>query len=146
MERIIYQYIDYKNEIFNQVIELRYKILFEPYGKIEKYNYDDLDPISEHLVALDNGNGKVAGYSRLTNFNGKGEITNVVVNPEYINNGIGSRMLNKHILKAKESNIKSLCLHARVDTVEFYKKAGFECKGEAFKSEKSGLMLQNMHR
>jgi N-acetylglutamate synthase-like GNAT family acetyltransferase len=122
---------------------LRYKILFEPYGKIDKYDYDYLDPISEHLVALNNG--KVAGYSRLTNFNGKGEITNVVVNPEYINKGIGSKMLNRHIIKAKESNIKSLCLHARIDTVDFYKKAGFQSKGEPFISEKSGLLLQNMH-
>lgn len=143
MEEIIYQYIDYKSEIFMQVIELRYKILFEPYGKIEKYDYDDFDPISEHLVALDNG--KVAGYSRLTNFEGKGEITNVVVNPEYINKGIGSKMLKRHIIRAQERNIKSLCLHARIDTVEFYKKAGFQSKGEPFISEKSGLLLQDMH-
>lgn len=143
MEEIVYKYIDYKSETFNQVIELRYKILFEPYGKIEKYDYDDIDPISEHLVALDNG--KVAGYSRLTNFNGKGEITNVVVNPEYVNKGVGSQMLKKHILKAKECNITSFCLHARIDTVDFYKKAGFQCRGEVFVSEKSGLLLQNMH-
>ena len=143
MEEIVYKYIDYKSEIFKQIIELRYKILFEPYGKIKKYDYDDLDPISEHLVALDNG--RVAGYSRLTNFNGKGEITNVVVNPEYVNKGIGSKMLNKHILKAKDCNIKGLCLHARIDTVDFYKKAGFQCRGEVFISEKSGLLLQNMH-
>ena len=143
MNEIIYEYIDYKNEIFKQVIELRYKILFEPYGKIEKYDYDDLDPISEHLVAIDNG--KVAGYSRLTNFEGKGEITNVVVSPEYISKGIGSKMLTKHISRAKELNIKSLCLHARIETVDFYKKAGFQCRGEVFISEKSGLPLQNMH-
>lgn len=144
MEEIIYKYIDHKSEFFKQVIELRYKVLFEPYGKIKKYDYDDLDSISEHLVALDNG--KVAGYSRLTNFNGKGEITNVVVNPEYINKGIGSKMLTIHIIKAKEINIKSLCLHARIETVDFYKKAGFQCIGEVFISEKSGLLLQNMHR
>ena len=143
MEGITYEYIDYKSEVFKQVIELRYKILFEPYGKIEKYDYDNLDPISEHLIALDNG--EVAGYSRLTNFNGKGEITNVVVNPEYINKGIGSKMLKRHIERAQKRNIKSLCLHARIDTVDFYKKAGFQCKGEPFISEKSGLLLQNMH-
>lgn len=143
MEEIVYKYIDYKSEIFKQIIELRYKILFEPYGKIKKYDYDDLDPISEHLVALDNE--RVAGYSRLTNLNGKGEITNVVVNPEYVNKGIGSKMLKKHILKSKECNIKSLCLHARIDTVDFYKKAGFQCRGEVFVSKKSGLLLQNMH-
>lgn len=143
MEEIIYEYIDYKSEIFKQVIELRYKILFEPYGKIEKYDYDDLDPISEHLIALDNG--KVAGYSRLTNYDGKGEITNVVVNPEYINQGIGSKMIKRHIIRAQNLNINGLCLHARIDTVEFYKKAGFKCIGEVFISEKSGLLLQNMH-
>lgn len=143
MEEIIYEYIDYKSEIFKQVIDLRYKILFEPYRKIEKYDYDDLDPISMHLIALDNG--KVAGYSRMTDYNGKGEITNVVVDPGYFNKGIGAKMLKEHIDKAKKSNISTLCLHARLETVDFYKKVGFQCRGEVFISEKSGLQLQNMH-
>jgi len=143
MGEIIYKYINYKSEEFKQVIDLRYSILFKPYSKIKKYEYDELDDTSLHLVALHNG--KVAGYSRMTNVNGQGEITNVVVNPEYINQGIGFEMMKNHIIKAKEYNMTVLYLHARLETIGFYKKVGFECKDKISISEKSGLPLQKMH-
>ena len=143
MEEITYKYISYKSEEFKQVINLRYSVLFEPYSKVEKYEYDELDYISLHLVAL--YKEKVVGYSRMTNVNGTGKITNVVVNPEYINRRIGSEMIKTHIVTAKEYNMSSLYLKARIDTVDFYKKVGFECQGNISISEKSGLKLQNMN-
>ena len=142
MSNITYKYIDHTTKEFEQVINLRYDILFGPYKKVEKYTYDELDYISFHLVALDKE--KVVGYSRMTNVNGKGKISNVVVNPEYVNKKIGFEMMKKHITKAEESNINYLYLDARLETVSFYKKVGFECKGDTFLSEKSGLMLQDM--
>ena len=143
MEDIKYAYINCKTEKFKQVINLRYSILFEPYNKVEKYEYDELDDISLHLVALDKD--KVVGYSRLTNINGEGKITNVVVSPEYINKRIGFKMLQNHINRAKEDNIKSLYLNSRIETIEFYKKLGFQCKDKISISEKSGLPLQKMY-
>ena len=143
MEEITYKYIDHKSEEFKQVINLRYSILFEPYGKVEKYEYDELDDISLHLVALDNG--KVLGYSRMTVINDTGKITNVVVSPKYINKRIGFEMMKKHIIKAEEYNMSSLYLNARIETVEFYKKVGFECQDKINISEKSGLPLQKMY-
>jgi len=143
MEEITYKYIDHKSEEFKQVINLRYSILFEPYGKVEKYEYDELDDISLHLVALDNG--KVSGYSRMTVINNTGKITNVVVSPKYINRRIGFEMMKKHIIKAKEYEISSLYLNARVETIDFYKKVGFECQDKISISEKSGLPLQKMY-
>ena len=143
MDEIIYKYIDYKSEKFKQVINLRYSILFEPYSKIEKYDYDELDDISLHLIALDKE--KVVGYSRMTNVNGEGKITNVVVSSEYINKRIGFEMMKKHIIKAKEYNMNCLYLNARLETIEFYKKVGFECQDKINISEKSGLPLQKMY-
>ena len=142
MDEIIYKYINYKSEEFKQVIDLRYSILFEPYSKIKKYEYDELDAISLHLVALDKE--KIVGYSRMTDVNGEGKITNVVVSPEYINRRIGFEMMKKHIIKAKEYNMSCLYLNARVDTIEFYKKVGFQCQDKINISERSGLPLQKM--
>ena len=142
----IYKYIDYKNTTFNEIVDLRYNILFEPYGKIKKYKYDELDKYSYHLVALiDN---KVIGYSRLSLIDSRvltGKISNVVVYPDYNKNGIGHNMLKVHIKKAYELNIKYLFLHARKDTVDFYKKVGFISKGSVFTSDMSGLLLQKMY-
>lgn len=143
MEYITYKYIDYKSKEFEQVIDLRFNILFEPYNKVEKYDYDELDYTSCHLVALDKE--KVVGYSRMTNNNGNGKITNVVVSPEYAQRGIGFEMMKRHIIKVEECNINILYLNARLDTINFYKKVGFMCKDATFLSEKSGLMLQKMY-
>ncbi|MDP4142928.1 MAG: GNAT family N-acetyltransferase [Bacillota bacterium] len=143
MDKIIYKYIDCRNKIFDQVINLRYDILFKPYSMVEKYEYDELDEISLHLVVLDKE--KLAGYSRLTNFDGIGKITNVVVDPEYIGRGIGSEMIKKHIAKAKGYSINCIYLNSRQDTVNFYEKIGFQCDDEASISERSGLLLQKMH-
>ena len=143
MDDITYKYIDYKSEEFEQVIDLRFNILFEPYKKVEKYNYDELDYTSCHLVVLDRE--QVVGYSRMTNNNGKGKITNVVVSPEYAQRGIGFEMMTRHIIKAKGCNMNYLYLNARFDTINFYKKVGFMSKDATFLSEKSGLMLQKMY-
>lgn len=145
MLNITYKYIDYKNTLFDEVINLRYDILFKPYGKITKYKYDTLDNKSFHLVGI--VNNSIISYSRLTPIDGNNKmakISNVVVNPHYTNMGIGLEMLKKHISKAKSKNFKQLYLHARKDTIKFYKKAGFEPEGALFVSEKSGLPLQKM--
>ena len=143
MEKIIYKYINYKDEKFKQVMYLRYYILFEPYNKIKKYEYDELDNISVHLVALDKD--KVIGYSRMTNTHGEEKITNVLVSLEYVKRGIGLEMMKKHIIKAKEDNISYIYLNARLDTVNFYKKVGFQCEDIIRISARSGLPLQKMY-
>ena len=143
MNDITYKYTNYKSKEFEQVINLRFNVLFAPYNKVEKYDYDELDYISLHLVALDKD--KVVAYSRITNDNGVGKITNVVVDSEYSQRGIGFEMMKRHIIKAKECNMNYLHLNSRLDTVNFYKKVGFQCKDDTFVSEKSGLILQDMY-
>lgn len=146
MSNVKYEYIDYKNTFFDEVINLRYDILFRPYGKISKYKYDDLDKDSFHLIGIINN--KTISYSRLSliDINNKiGKISNVVVHPDYNNMGIGRDMLKRHIITAKENKFKEIYLHARVDTIEFYEKAGFISEGSAFISDRSGLQLQKMY-
>lgn len=145
MLNITYEYINYKDTKFNEIAELRYDILFKPYGKIQKYVYDELDSNSFHLGVL--FNGKVIAYSRLTLVNLEkkiGKISNVAVSPQYNSMGIGHNMLKKHIEKAIEEEMKSIFLHARIDTIDFYRKSGFEPEGDSFISDQSGLPLQKM--
>lgn len=142
MKGIEIKYIKFESDLFSDVAQLRYKVLFEPYHKIDKYEYDSFDKKSYHLVALDNK--RIVGYSRLTNINGKGKITNVFVIPEYENLKIGHKMLKIHVEKAKENKFIQLYLNARHSTLNFYKKAGFVEEGNPYISDKSGLTLQDM--
>ncbi|CUU50028.1 GNAT family N-acetyltransferase [Clostridium beijerinckii] len=143
MNNITYKFINCESKEFKEVSELRFKILFKPYNKIHKYDYDELDYNSIHLVALDEG--IVVAYSRMTNHNMNGKMTNIVVSEKYVGKGIGIEMLKRHKIKAKEFEFRCLYLNARLDTINFYKKAGFQCKGNIFSSEKSGLALQPMY-
>lgn len=146
MNNVIYEYIDYKNTFFNEVINLRYNILFKPYGKISEYKYDKLDKNSFHLIGV--LNNKVVSYSRLSLIDMKNKISkisNVVVHPDYNNMGIGHDMLKRHIITAKKNNFTLIYLHARIDTIKFYEKAGFISDGPTFISNKSGLYLQKMY-
>lgn len=145
MEDIEYRYINFDNALFKQVINLRYDILFKPYGKIQKYTYDQFDSYSYHLVGIMDNN--IVSYSRFTPLsrdNTVGKISNVVVNPDYNNMGIGIDMLKIHIKTSLEKKIKKIYLNARIDTIEFYKKAGFFTESSVFISDKSGLTLQKM--
>ena len=142
MDGITYQYIDDKSKEFDQVMELRYSILFQPYKKIGRYDYDELDDKSFHLVALNDS--MVIGYSRLTYIDGKGKITNVVVHTDFISLGIGHCLIRNLINKAKEENISEIFLNSRLDVTEFYRKLGFVEQGSSFVSDKSGLLLQKM--
>lgn len=142
MNNITYKYIEYTDEKFEEVIDLRFEILFKPYNKIAKYEFDEIDNVSFHLVAIDEN--KVVGYSRMTNFKDDGKITNVVVSPKYLRKGIGHEMLKRHIVKANDEDMNFLYLNSRLDTINFYRKIGFECEGFTFISDKSGLMLQKM--
>ncbi|HCW53146.1 MAG TPA: GNAT family N-acetyltransferase [Clostridium sp.] len=142
MKDITIKYIRIEDKLLEQNTILRYKILFEPYHKINKYTYDSLDSISYHLATF--YENKIVGYSRLTNIDGKGKITNVFVISEYRKRNIGHKMLIKHIEKAKQEKFSQLYLNARISTVNFYKKVGFVKEGTSYISDKSGLMLQNM--
>lgn len=145
MDKIFYKYIHRESDDFKAASELRFNVLFKPYDKIEKYEYDELDYKSLHLVAVNREDEKIVGYSRLTPIEGRGFITNVAVDSEYSKQGIGFNMLRNHINKAHSIDIDYMYLHARINTVEFYEKVGFKTEGEPFKSEKSGLMLQKMY-
>jgi predicted GNAT family N-acyltransferase len=142
MDKFTYKYITHNEQEFKEAAELRFSILFKPYNVIKKYDYDELDAISLHLAVL--SKGQVIAYSRMTVANGEGKITNVAVSSEYLNKRIGFEMMKRHISKANELKLKKLSLNARVDTVGFYEKVGFKCRGAVWISEKSGLNLQKM--
>lgn len=134
MNNITYKFINCESKEFKEVSELRFKILFKPYNKIHKYDYDELDYNSIHLVALDEG--IVVAYSRMTNHNMNGKMTNIVVSEKYVGKGIGIEMLKRHKIKAKEFEFRCLYLNARLDTINFYKKAGFSVRATYFHQKK----------
>ena len=53
-------------------------------------------------------------------------IVDLMIHPDYQNNGLGSRLLDKLVSKCKEHRIRDIQLFAAKDRYAFYEKHGFE--------------------
>lgn len=92
-----------------------------------------------HILAYING--LAIGCGRLMS---DGKVGRMAVLPEYRKHGVGSAILEKTINTASVSGLKHLYLHAQEHAVAFYRKAGFEAKGNSF--EEAGITHVLMHR
>ncbi len=109
----------------------RWLVLRAPEGMDRGTEKDKYDDSAFHLVAV--CNDKVIGSARLRELSPElGSIAYVSVLPEFRNQGIGTKLVNKLIEKAKEENLKRLRLMTRITALGFYKRLGFLEAGEPF--------------
>ncbi len=109
----------------------RWLVLRAPLGMERGTEKDKYDNSAFHLVAV--CNDRVIGSARLRELSEElGTIAYVSVLPEFCNQGIGTKLIEKLIEKAKEKNLKSLRLMTRVSALGFYKRLGFTDIGEPF--------------
>jgi predicted GNAT family N-acyltransferase len=115
------------NEMFYQ----RWLVLRKPLGMdrgTEKDNYEDT---AFHLVAV--CNNQIVASARLRELSAElGSIAYVAVLPEFQNQGIGTKLIEKFIETAKQKNLKRLRLRSRISALNFYQKLGFSPEGESF--------------
>ena len=107
----------------------RWLVLRAPVGMNRGTEKDKYDSSAFHLVAV--CNGRVIGSARLRELSEElGSIAYVSVLPEFRNQGIGTKLIEKLIEKAKEKNLKRLRLMTRLTALDFYKRLGFLETGE----------------
>ena len=53
-------------------------------------------------------------------------IVDLIIHPEYQNQGLGGKLLDKLVTKCIDSKIRDIQLFAAIDKFEFYEKFGFE--------------------
>lgn len=77
-------------------------------------------------------NGKIVGCCGIRNIAGEGEITNVVVDAAYRNQGIGKQMMRHMLKKAAGRNITVCTLEVRLSNtpaIRLYESLGFKGEG-----------------
>jgi len=85
---------------------------------------------AHYLVACDDD--RIIGSCGLRNIVGEGEITNVVVHPEYRNMGIGLNMLCKLMEDGEKMGVKAFTLEVResnAPAIHVYERIGFRPEG-----------------
>lgn len=124
--------ISNNQNILNQIINLRYAVLRQPWNKPKDTATDDLEASS--INAYIEQDGEVIACGRLQdNGSGLGQIRYMAVHPNFQGKGLGKLIVVKLEEEAKVIGLTSIELQARENALEFYKSQGYEVKETSFK-------------
>ncbi|MFB2877208.1 GNAT family N-acetyltransferase [Floridanema aerugineum] len=120
------------NEVeLSQMFYVRWLVLRKPLGMALGTEQDQYEGNSFQLVAV--FGDRIIGSARLRKESENlGIISFVVVLPEFRNQGIGTKLIEKLIEKAQQENLHVVRLKSRITAIDFYKKIGFSEQGELF--------------
>jgi ribosomal protein S18 acetylase RimI-like enzyme len=137
---------EYPSPLFDEIDELRYRVLFEPFGVGRDDDWNDADPSAAHALAL--AGGRVVGYARLiTEQDGRtGQIRQVAVDPAWERRGLGSALMRTVLGRAAEEGLTDVWLNARMSAVPFYEKLGFRVTSGMFHAPRTYLPHVRMDR
>jgi predicted GNAT family N-acyltransferase len=125
---------------------IRFRVFVEEQGVPRDIELDARDPDCVHALAYEHG--KVVGTGRLLpreeGARAVVHIGRMAVLPECRGRGIGSRILESLIGKARERGEELVVLSAQVHAVEFYRSHGFQPMGEIY--EEAGIPHRKMRR
>lgn len=127
---------------FAEAKQLRYKVLFQPFGISALRDFDDGNPNSTHVVVSEHG--KVVGYGRLVRRDNEAQIRHVCVDPTAQGNGIGTEILEALINMARLRGDKMVFLNARFTAVGMYRRLGFTEVGELIQAEDIAMPHKRM--
>ncbi|MCE5192267.1 MAG: GNAT family N-acetyltransferase [Actinomycetia bacterium] len=117
------RWVAHDDRLMRDATHLRWKVLMEPFGVTPDGDWDDADPHSQHLVALDEG--LVVGYARLIDAAGAAQIRQVAVAFDRQRSGIGSALVRESVRAAREAGLDPIFLHSRAYAEAFYERLGF---------------------
>ncbi|MCE5203345.1 MAG: GNAT family N-acetyltransferase [Actinomycetia bacterium] len=133
-----YRWVAHDDPIMQQVLDLRFDVLMAPFGVTRDDDWDDADPASLHLVAVEDG--RAVGYARLIIHGGEGQVRQVAVAFDRQRSGIGSRLMREVCAKAVDCGLDVVYLHARHTAESFYTRLGFvRVSEEAFPFGRTGM-------
>lgn len=105
----------------------------------EEIEWDELDPACLHALALD-GHGTAIGTGRLAE---DGKIGRMAVLKERRGTGVGASILEFLIAEARGRGMAECYMHAQSHALAFYRRHGFETRGESFLE--AGIPHHRMH-
>ncbi len=118
---------------------VRREVFLEEQGVPEELEWDELDPASVHVIALDNAEGAVIGCGRLTPMH---TIGRMAVRAPWRGRGVGAAILRSLLEAARERAVPSVSLHSQVHAVGFYRQFGFVDQGAEYLE--AGIPHQSM--
>lgn len=135
--------IQFGSSRYDELVELRYKILLEPLG----LKFLDLHRNKEanylHIGCVEQLDDKLVGGLLLAPVdNEEIRMMQVAVDNKYQGEGIGRDLVKYAIKRAKEAGYDKLIMHAMLSVIGFYEKLGFHQDGDIF--EENGITFAKM--
>ena len=125
--------IDFGSSRYDELVELRYKILLEPLGLkfLDSFRPEEANYL--HLGCVEMLDGKLVGGLLLVPLDDeKIRMMQVAVDTIYQGEGIGRELVKYAEKRAKEAGYSQIVMHAMLSVVGFYEKIGYRIEGEAF--------------
>lgn len=135
--------IDFGSARYDELVELRYKVLLEPLGLkfLDSYRQKEIGYL--HIGCVESLDDKLVGGLMMVPLNDKEiRMMQVAVDGKYQREGIGHQMIAYAEKRAKKAGYSRLIMHAMLSVVHFYEKLGFRAEGDIF--EENGITFAKM--
>ena len=133
------------NQIFSyeakrKALAIRMHVFVREQGVPREIELDRDDRHALHFLA--SIDGKAVGTARIVAHRGGAKIGRMAVLKNYRGKGVGRKLLQRAIAKAKQLGARTIYLHAQVPVIGFYEKLGFRSVGPVF--DEAGIPHRKM--
>jgi ribosomal protein S18 acetylase RimI-like enzyme len=134
---VVVRIVDGGDPVLRGVADLCYETLHRPFGVPRNDAWNETDPASTHIVALDGD--RLVGYVRLVVEGGGGHVRQVIVADAYRRRGIAASLVSCALGRARELGLPFAFLNARSNAVGIYERLGFRVVGGTFRMGRTYL-------
>lgn len=135
--------IDFGSTKYDELVQLRYKILLEPLGLKFLDMHRNKEANYLHIGCIEQLDDKLVGGLILAPTDNETiRLMQVAVETRYQGEGIGRELVKYAEKRAKEAGFGKIVMHAMLSVVSFYEKIGYTQEGEIF--EESGITFAKM--
>lgn len=135
--------IDYGSSRYDELVELRYKVLLEPLGLKFLDMHREREAGYLHIGCIESLDDRLVGGLLLIPLNNEEiRLMQVAVDSKYQREGIGRAMVSYAEKRAKDAGYSKIIMHAMLSVVHFYEKMGYHQEGDIF--EENGITFAKM--
>jgi predicted GNAT family N-acyltransferase len=135
--------IDFGSSRYNELVELRYKVLLEPLGLKFLDSFRPEEARYLHIGCVESLDGKLIGGLILAPLDDeKIRLMQVAVDTIYQGEGVGRELVKYAEKRAKSAGYSTIVMHAMLSVVGFYEKMGYHAEGDIF--EEQGITFMKM--
>ena len=135
--------VDFGSSRYDELVELRYKVLLEPLGLKFLDSFRDKEISYLHVGCLENLDDKLVGGLILAPVNDEDiRLMQVAVDPKCQGEGVGRALVEYAEKRAAKAGYSKIVMHAMLSVVIFYEKMGYVQEGDLF--EEQGITFAKM--